>query len=139
LESPPPATIPAPAVVVSICSDITLDALQKTFSRFEADDDVFNHHYVEGGYLIVQQSPKSSPNPSLPSDVTDYLNTRSTKILVLDDRLPEGPYFALGRHLHQAWRLFPDDLAAFSKAVIPLDNERAINETKDAPVYVLQP
>ena len=125
-------------MVVSICSDITLDALENTFSRFETDDDVFNHDFVKGGYLIVQQSPKPSPSPSLPSDVTEYLNARSTKILVLDDRLPEGPYFALGRHLHEAWRLFPDDLAAFSKAVIPLGDKQAIHETKDAPAYVLQ-
>lgn len=125
-------------MVVSIGVDITLDALQKTFLRFEANDDVFSHDFVGSGYLIVQRSPKSSPSPSLPRDVIEYLNARSTKILVLDDRLSEGQYFVLGRHLHQAWRLFPDDLAAFSKAVIPLDNERPISETKDAPAYVLQ-
>jgi Asp-tRNA(Asn)/Glu-tRNA(Gln) amidotransferase A subunit family amidase len=38
------------------------------------------------------------------------------------ERLPQGPYFALGGKLHQSWRLYPDDLEAFTTAVIPDDD-----------------
>lgn len=35
--------------------------------------------------------------------------------------LPSGPYFLSGPNLHQAWRLYPDDLEAFASGLIPED------------------
>jgi hypothetical protein len=33
--------------------------------------------------------------------------------------LPEGPYFLVGDSIHQAWKLYADELDSFSVAVIP--------------------
>lgn len=35
------------------------------------------------------------------------------------DKLPPGPYFLRGQNLHQAWRLYTDDLDAFLYGLIP--------------------
>lgn len=53
----------------------------------------------------------------------EYLSASSTKLITLNEILREGPYFALGQRLHQAWRLYPDVLSAFATAVIPNDEE----------------
>lgn len=37
------------------------------------------------------------------------------------DVLPSAPYFLHGYNIHQAWRLYPDDLDAFICSVIPED------------------
>lgn len=37
------------------------------------------------------------------------------------DKLPSGPYFLSGPNLHQAWRLYPDDLDAFTFGLLPDD------------------
>lgn len=36
-------------------------------------------------------------------------------------QLPSGPYFLSGQNLHQAWRLYPDELEAFTFGLIPDD------------------
>ncbi len=33
--------------------------------------------------------------------------------------LPEGPYFVQGKELHQAWRMYTDELDAFTSAISP--------------------
>lgn len=38
-----------------------------------------------------------------------------------ESHLPPGPYFLRGSSIHQAWRLYPDELDAFSFGVIPDD------------------
>ncbi|KAH8788395.1 amidase signature domain-containing protein [Diaporthe sp. PMI_573] len=35
------------------------------------------------------------------------------------DLLPSGPYFLSGQNLHQAWRLYPDELDAFTFGLLP--------------------
>lgn len=37
------------------------------------------------------------------------------------EELPSGPYFLSGPNLHQAWRLYPDDLDAFTFGLLPDD------------------
>ncbi|ROW08437.1 hypothetical protein VMCG_03147 [Cytospora schulzeri] len=37
------------------------------------------------------------------------------------EELPSGPYFLSGPNLHQAWRLYPDDLDAFTFGMLPDD------------------
>lgn len=38
-----------------------------------------------------------------------------------ESQLPSGPYFLSGQNLHQAWRLYPDDLEAFTFGLMPDD------------------
>lgn len=35
--------------------------------------------------------------------------------------LPSGPYFLYGPNLHQAWRLYDDELGAFTFGIVPDD------------------
>ncbi|KAL8833578.1 MAG: hypothetical protein Q9170_004193 [Blastenia crenularia] len=136
LEAPLPVSSPAPAVVVSLAdAPISLRLIKNTFSRFEAEDDVFNEHFTTGGFLILQNFSKQQPSPVLPGDVTDYLNATSTTILTLDISLPEGPYFVLGQRLHQAWRLYRDSLSAFATAVLPVDEGESENAVGSIPRY----
>lgn len=39
--------------------------------------------------------------------------------LSVDETLSEGPYLLRGNRLHQLWRLYPDNLEAFTLATIP--------------------
>lgn len=39
--------------------------------------------------------------------------------LSVDEALPEGPYLRRGNGLHQVWRLYRDNLEAFTLATIP--------------------
>ncbi|KAF7670921.1 hypothetical protein GT037_011049 [Alternaria burnsii] len=120
-NTPSPVTSPAPAVIITLDSTpISLAAIHEKFTQFKAADDVYSDAFNTGGYLIVQH-PCNQFTGTLPTDVKEYLNGSSTKLLTLDETLPEGPYFVLGNHLHQAWRLHPDVLSAFAVAVLPDD------------------
>lgn len=119
-----------PAVVVTLATlDVSLETIKNTFTRFAIEDDVFHEDFTTGGYLLLQGA-SSRPTPSLPADIADYLAARSIVMLHLDSTLPQGPYFARGRQLHQAWRLYPDFLSAFTTIVVP---EEA-NSGKNGPV-----
>ncbi|KAJ4423676.1 hypothetical protein N0V82_001699 [Gnomoniopsis sp. IMI 355080] len=50
-------------------------------------------------------------------------------------RLPSGPYFLSGPNLHQAWRLYPDELEAFTFGLIPDDpfNPQSLSKTIPVP------
>ena len=43
--------------------------------------------------------------------------------------IPPGPYFLHGNAIHQAWRLYPDTLEAFSVAAYPQNVKTAENVT----------
>jgi len=134
-DSPPPNDSPAPVVVVTLNNaPITLAAIHDKFAKFEAEDDVFTSEFTTGGYLIVQQ-PSNQSAGTLPTDLKRYLHAKSTKLLTLDELLPEGPYLALGHHLHQAWRLYPDTLSAFAVAVVPDDSEAVGNPSQGVAKY----
>ncbi|KAF2240819.1 putative amidase [Trematosphaeria pertusa] len=49
--------------------------------------------------------------------------------------LPSGPYFLHGSNIHQAWRLYDDELDAFVFAVIPEDLRNPLRSV--SPVHVL--
>ena len=56
----------------------------------------------------------------IPSELANYLESKSlVPVLLADLPVPEGPYFIVGRELHQAWRLYPDHLGAFATTVVP--------------------
>ncbi|KAJ4303457.1 hypothetical protein N0V90_002352 [Kalmusia sp. IMI 367209] len=109
---------------------ISLTAIHDRLTHFESEDDVYNNSFISGGYIIIQQ-PCNRARETLPTDVKEYLSARSTKLLELNESLSEGPYFAVGQCLHQAWRLYPDFLSAFAVVVVP-DDESSSNETSKA-------
>jgi hypothetical protein len=106
-----------------------VDLIQDTFDRFLAEDDVFQDGFTESGFLIIKTSTPELTTQALPKDVEEYLNSRLLSPVYLNgpEELPQGPYFALDGKLHQSWRLYPDDLGAFTTAVIP-DDDATENE-----------
>ncbi|KAJ5811409.1 amidase [Penicillium riverlandense] len=114
-----------PATVIRVPSDgISLDAIQDSFKRFLTEDDVFQDGFTRHGYLIIKPATPETPTQTLPKDVEEYLAQRLLNLVYLkgSDNLPQGPYFAMNGRLHQSWRLYPDNLGAFTTAVIPDDD-----------------
>nr|ODN88537.1 hypothetical protein L204_06392 [Cryptococcus depauperatus CBS 7855] len=131
-----------PAVVVhQDAKNASLQAIQDSFRRFLDMDDVFAEEFTKNGFLLLQKPSmghlsgdtlKQHPGAAnadqaiaeaLSADVIDYLKSRSLMLCVLegDVDVPEGPYFVVHQNLHQAWRIYTDQLGAFSTTVIPDD------------------
>jgi hypothetical protein len=113
---------------------LSLEAVQNTINQFREKDDVFQDAFTSGSYLIVKpQASESSVPERPPSDVAEYLTSRQLELIYLEQTEPvaQGPYFVVNGELHQAWRLYPDDLEAFTTAVIP-DDDIATNQ--ESPV-----
>ncbi|KAK0750252.1 amidase [Schizothecium vesticola] len=146
--NPLPGTV-VPAVVLHRGGDhtLSLDSVRDSFDRFLQTDDVFQKSFTKHSFLLVVPSPLiarpkdseeqyrlrsyascttvESLDKRVPSDLAEYLESRSLTLCFLDElAVPEGPYFVADRQLHQAWRLYPDHLGAFSNTVIPDDTER---------------
>ncbi|RWA09516.1 hypothetical protein EKO27_g5579 [Xylaria grammica] len=137
----PPSAVTPLVVIHSNSKELSLDLIQRSLARFNEEDDVFQDGFAVGGYILVhfaQNSLVSSEAYVEPASdrilttISDYpcpeglvglLRERSLQLLVSEgpDTIPEGPYFIEGQDIHQAWRLFPDHLAAFTAAVIPDD------------------
>ena len=115
------------------------EELGRTLEYLVDNDDVCTDDFT--GIIVVKPSgPGSEPReactsasdtqPSLDCPFTVYhmatgLDTSKEKNL-----LPSGPYFLSGQNLHQAWRLYPDDLDAFTFGLLPdnpFDPERYSN------------
>jgi hypothetical protein len=117
-----------PAVVLHTeSSRISIELLERSFARFGDEDDVFSDEFLKNNVLVIQCLHHGTPSRTLPEDVKRYLDERSTKLVFVDrsggkNVLPQGPYFASQKGLHQAWRLYEDDLAAFVSSVIPSDD-----------------
>ncbi|KAJ5108734.1 hypothetical protein N7456_005409 [Penicillium angulare] len=123
-----------PATVIHIPnSELSVDLIQDAFDKFLAEDDVFQNSFTESGFLIVKPGTPVSTAQILSKDVEKYLNSRLLSLVYMNGErnLPEGPYFVLDGKVHQAWRLYPDYLEAFTTAVIP-DDDATQNEGLDA-------
>lgn len=106
------------------------EQLGRTLQYVVDNDDVCTDDFT--GIIVVKPSgPGSEPSrafdnasgadaqasPDFPFTLyhlTNGLDTSSER-----DLLPSGPYFLSGQNLHQAWRLYPDDLDAFTFGLLP--------------------
>lgn len=93
-------------------------------------DDVFTPDF---GSVLIE---KPGPGQSNASQLDSFNDRPSRQLYQLEgingrsngfSELPSGPYFLHGPNLHQAWRLYNDDLDAFTFGVIP-DNPSQPNE-----------
>lgn len=118
-----------PAVVVNTSNlKTTKQLIEDSFARFEAADDVFSPLFSKDNLFVLQHNNSDEPTPTIPQEVQELLRARSSQLVSITNAiydgksLPEGPYFAKGDNLHQAWRLYEDDLCAVVTAVIPDDD-----------------
>ncbi|KAB8339253.1 hypothetical protein FH972_022187 [Carpinus fangiana] len=113
-------TDPTPVVVISPQDcDESLEALPQLLNHFKDVDDVFNDAFSSS--LVMQKVVGSYQTPSAESfHVLSAIQSlyesevNSSKLL-----LPSGPYFVLGQNIHQAWRLYEDELDAFVIPIVP--------------------
>lgn len=100
---------------------IQTEDIISTISNFAKLDDVYSEEF---GKSLVLQTLASSDNSRTVQDLR--LSKRFAVVHTLeaessDYLLPSGPYFLQDRQIHQAWRLYADDLNAFALTVIPND------------------
>lgn len=136
-----PASAAIPTTVIHAESgQLSLEVLQKSIHRFQEQDDVFNSDFVRGAYIFVHlvdgsvtegllldgkgQTLEIDNEYTPPVELEDFLTDHSLRLFVTrtSPALPEGPYFTRGHTIHQAWRLFPDELNAFTASVVPNDD-----------------
>ncbi|POS76042.1 hypothetical protein DHEL01_v205556 [Diaporthe helianthi] len=108
------------------------EELGRTLQFLVDNDDVCTDEFT--GIIVVKPSGSASeqrghwPCPGA-YDVTTSTDCPFTVYRVADDPgtseeknlLPSGPYFLSGQNLHQAWRLYPDELDAFTFGLLPDD------------------
>jgi hypothetical protein len=94
--------------------------LAKTLQYYVDSDDVCGPDFTS---ILVMKPSDSGSNKSTTSFETSFTfvyHLRANLAATGNTReLPSGPYFLSGQNLHQAWRLFPDDLDAFTVGMIP--------------------
>jgi hypothetical protein len=104
-----------------------VQTLKDIFVNFEARDDVFSSRFTNGAILYAQTTG-NEPEGQVPTAVDEFLRAQSSELVFSDPsdaapRIPEGPYFLKGKNLHQAWRLYEDELCSFVSAVVPADED----------------
>lgn len=105
------------------------EELGRTLQYLVDNDDVCTDEFT--GIIVVKPS-RSALEPheayASASDGQASLNSSSAVYHMITDGLgtseevdllPSGPYFLSGQNLHQAWRLYPDDLDAFTFGLLP--------------------
>lgn len=105
-----------PATVIDFSEEqlpLTASSVEDKFKKFSASDDVFNPNF--SGLLIIQTNAKAEKF-SVPVGIKAHIQET-----IWNDRIPEGPYFVKGSSVHQAWRLYPDQLNSFMAATVPDD------------------
>ncbi|KPM40801.1 hypothetical protein AK830_g5768 [Neonectria ditissima] len=114
----PDAIIP----ITLLTTDEVFGDLESLLHLLDEYDDVFT---AEFGSVLVEKPGKG--NGSTPVSLQGQ---SARQVYHLDDiaglsddfsELPSGPYFLHGPNLYQAWRLYDDDLEAFTFGVIPDD------------------
>lgn len=73
-----------------------------------------SERYGRGACPSAYDGAASIDCPFTVYHLADDISTSKVKNL-----LPSGPYFLSGQNLHQAWRLYPDELDAFTFGLLP--------------------
>lgn len=108
--------------ITLLTTDEVFGDLEGLLQLLDDYDDVFIPDF---GSVLVEK-----PGNGNASAVNSLEDSSARQVYHLDDivglsddfaELPSGPYFLHGPNLHQAWRLYDDDLGAFAFGVIPDD------------------
>lgn len=124
----PDAVLPVTLVTTEELSNPSLDDLLKAFETY---DDVYSSEFA---FALVEKpaandtarrgiSSRDSNGKQTytievtdtPSDPSDGASTQATSFA----NLPTGPYILHGKELHQAYRVYEDELDAFTVGIVP--------------------
>ena len=110
-----------PVVVVSTPNVFRAEHILTTISSFAKLDDVYSEEF---GRSLVLQFVGGLDNSRIIQDLRLYERFMAIYILEAnssDEFIPSGPYFLQNDRIHQAWRIYADELNAFVMTVIPND------------------
>lgn len=93
------------------------DSLVSQLSYFELVDDVYSKDFAETIVVVDTDTDTLNTDPTarINSSLLHYRHDSSAA------SLPSGPYFLQGSEIHQAWRVYRDELDAFIFGVVPQD------------------
>ncbi|KAK4224072.1 hypothetical protein QBC38DRAFT_511972 [Podospora fimiseda] len=138
-----PVTSNAILAVVTTISDAirSIDESLKLIDRFSSFDDVYSKPFAHT--VILQLSPDTGDGlfddiltKFKESGCFDAVYCTITTSASVPDPIPSGPYFLVDGGLHQAYRLYEDELDSFIFGVIPDD---VLNSKKYSVVPCLGP
>lgn len=107
------------------------EELGRTLQYLVDNDDVCTDEFT--GIIVVKPSGSGSESRQACASASDNQTSSLDCLFTVYhmsnelhtskeiDLLPSGPYFLSGQNLHQAWRLYPDDLDAFTFGLLPDD------------------
>ncbi|SPJ82519.1 related to D-mandelate dehydrogenase [Fusarium torulosum] len=108
----PDALIP----VTLLTTEELFGDLEGILDLFDSYDDVF---VPEFGSILVEKTGDNSSQ--VQGNTRQVYHMDQVKALDGFSELPSGPYFLYGPNLHQAWRLYDDELGAFTFGIVPDD------------------
>lgn len=91
----------------------SLEHAQKTLDAFGHQDDVFSDDFKSVAILQCSQDVALSTVAARLAESRHFQAVYTNAPGDTHDRLPQGPYFIQGQSIHQAWKLYEDDLDAF--------------------------
>ncbi|KAK9769981.1 putative Amidase [Seiridium cardinale] len=126
-----------PAIVLS--DDLSKNGPSQVNARldlFEKIDDVYQPEFADIVVLLSNQSDPEVP-VAAENNISDLFSTiYHSRQSATGPQIFPGPYFLLGSNIHQAWRLYQDNLDAFIFGVIPDD---VFKPEKYSPVDAASP
>ncbi|CAJ0541269.1 Ff.00g079660.m01.CDS01 [Fusarium sp. VM40] len=108
----PDALIP----VTLLTTEELFGDLEGILDLFDSYDDVFVPDF---GSILVEKTGDNSSQ--VRGNARQVYHMDQVKALDGFSELPSGPYFLYGPNLHQAWRLYDDELGAFTFGIVPDD------------------
>ncbi|KAK0610591.1 amidase signature domain-containing protein [Bombardia bombarda] len=101
------------------------EKVSATLERFLHEDDVWCSAFQSTLVIQTRQGPEVTADAS--TCPTIRVGDSHLKVIQLPVNatapIPDGPYFLVNHHLHEAWRLFPDTADAFFAPLQP-DSEK---------------
>jgi hypothetical protein len=112
-----------PVVIVTDVPDKdTTQEIDRRLGAFAKFDDVFQKPFEDT--LVIMSSLEADAKNAishLQSNDSGRFSAIYQALGSASRPLPSGPYFLHGNNIHQAWRLYADELDAFVFSVIPDD------------------
>lgn len=105
------------------CVSIEEDWLREAIARYEEVDDVFRKEFLSGVMFTA-----SSSKIDITNGATKMLHAVGASWIGIIDTStssnpPQGPYYVLGKELHEIWQLHDDSQGAFLTSLVSGSNK----------------
>jgi hypothetical protein len=120
----PNETVRPATLVSSDGGTLVASIITRLLEDFSRRDDVYSNDFAQT--LVVQTLESVNPSSRFidprqlawEGEPCPFEAVFTAQRSASQDLLPAGPYFLVGSHIHQAWRLYPDNLGAFITTVL---------------------